>query len=191
MSSPFCEIVEHAFDFLERKHDFQIIERSRTAVVYESKAVRAVLFYDDQRSFEVSLGLSLKNNSSQPAFSFEEILRSLNVPPVEWPSGYAAQKLDIAGRIIKKMADIMSRYSVRLLQGDPDSWSLLAEQRWTDCIAYAATTNLTQAKRTADAAWAEKDFGKVVRVLAPLQEHLNPSDLKKLEYAKKHSEAST
>jgi hypothetical protein len=184
MSSSFCAFVEDLFAFLEREHCFRIIEQGRSIVVYANESLGVALYYDDQRSFEVSLGLSQRGNPSQPAFSFDEMLRSLNVPANEWPIGYAATTLDAAQKLIGKMAGITSRYAVRLLQGDADSWRQLEEQRRADCVAYSAATNMTHAKRIADAAWSAHDYKKVVSALEAVEAHLGKTDAAKLAYAR-------
>lgn len=184
MSSSFGASVQDHFAFLEREHGFRILEQGRSTVVYANESLRVALYYDDQRSFEVSLGLSQRGNPSQPAFSFDEVLRSLDVPANEWPTGYAVTTLDAAQKLVGKMAGITSRYAVRLLQGDAESWHELEEQRRADCVAYAAKTNMTHAKRIADAAWSAHDYKKVVLALEAVEAHLGKIDAGKLAYAR-------
>jgi len=185
MSSPFSSDVEVTFAFLERMHGFRLIERGRSTVVYTTATLQVSLFYDDQRSFEVSLGLSRQDQQSDPPFSFDELLRFLKVPFTEWPNGYSARTIDTARKIVEKMAVIISRYAGRLLEGDVDSWNRLEEQRRAECIAYAATTNMAQAKRIADAAWASHDYQKVVSALEAVEEELGKTDAAKLAYARR------
>lgn len=166
-----------------RTYHFSQEETGRTSVVFSSPDIVVTLFHDDQRSYEVGLGIRKKTDSISPAYTFEEIVRSQNVPTNILPSGYTAQTLEYAQRLVQKMAEIMQFYAVPLLKGDQISWARIAEQRQVDCIAYAAETSLNQAKRIADRCWAEKDYKKVAEALEKVRPLLGESDLKKLEYA--------
>lgn len=183
MSNFFDQIVEKTFDFLNLNHGFSPVGKERATVVYDSPDIYVTLFYDDQRSFEVSLGLGRKNDLNL-SFTFEEILRSQSVPFNLWPSGYSAKTLFDVQRLLEKMSKIVSEYAVPLLEGDVDSWARLAAQRKSDCFNYAATTSLANAKRTADTAWAVKDYVKVVDALRSVEPSLSNTDLAKLAYAK-------
>jgi hypothetical protein len=43
-----------------------------------------------------------------------------------------------------------------------------------------------QARRRAEDAWRAKNYSEVVSALAPIQEHLSPSEVMKFDYAKRH-----
>jgi hypothetical protein len=78
MNDSFSSVVEEAFNFLKANYGFYLLERGRTTVIFESSTIVVSLSYEDQRSFEVSLGLGRKSDP-QPLFAFDEILRSLDV----------------------------------------------------------------------------------------------------------------
>lgn len=183
MSNSFGSIVEEAFGFLNLNYGFRPVEKERATVVYESLAIFVSLFYDDQRSFEVSLGLGRKCDLN-PSYTFEEILRSQSVPLALWPSGYSAKTLSDAQILIEKMSEIIASYAVPLLEGDAASWARITEQRRGDCETYAAATSLANAKRAASAAWAAKDYPKVVEALEAVETSLSKTDSTKLAYAK-------
>ena len=178
-------MIEKAMGGLVLKHGFQVTERGRSLIAFETTKVEMTLSYDDQRSFEVGLGLSLKINPAQPAYSFDELLRALNVPANEWSTGYAARDVEAAETIVKKMAGILGRHAARLLDANPDAWEKLVGQRHSDCIAYAATTKMVHAKQVADEAWLAKDYQKVIDALASLESELGKADAAKLAYAKR------
>ena len=179
-------MVEKAMGGLALKHGFQVTERGRSLIAFETTKVEMALSYDDQRSFEAGLGLSLKiDPPAQPSYSFDELLRALNVPANEWSTGYAARDVQAAETIVKKMAGILERHAALLLNADPDAWVKLGEQRRSDCIAYAATTKMAHAKRAADEAWVAKDYQKVVAALEAVASELGKADAAKLAYAKR------
>jgi hypothetical protein len=185
MNSPFCTAVEKAFEGLVVKHGFQVTERGRSVIAYETPKMRVVLSHDDQRSFEVGIGLSAKADPPQPAYSFDELLNALQVPDSDGITGYAARDAEAAEAILKRMADILNRHATRLLDGDPDAWTKLFEQRRSDCLAYAAATRLVQAKEVADEAWAAQDYQKFVLGLADVEPQLGKTYAAKLAYARR------
>ncbi len=184
MNDCFSSVVVNAFVFLEDKHGFCIRERGRSTVIYESPMIVASLFYDDQRSFEVSLGLRRKSDP-QPLFAFDEILRSLDVPSTIWAFGSTARTLADAQRLIEKMAAIMASYATPLLEGDNRAWERIAEQRRKESQNYALERDLRMARAEADVAWRKKDYASVVRALKPLRAALTATEIGKLEFAEK------
>jgi hypothetical protein len=185
MSSPFCTAVRKAMGDLVLKHGFQVIERGRSLLTFETNKVELALSYDDQRSFEVSIGVRLKPNSAEPAYSFDELLRIQNVPANEWSTGYAARNVEATEMIIQRIVDILDRHAAPLLDADPDAWARLDEQRRSDCIAYASTTRMAHAKWVADEAWVAKDYRKVVATLEAVESELDQTNAAKLAYAKR------
>lgn len=185
MSSPFYTAVKRAMRHLVLKHGFQVTERGRSFIAFETAKVEVALSYDDQRSFEVDVGLKLKTNAAQPAYSFDELLRAQNVPTNEWSTGYAARDVESAETIIRRIAGILERHAERLLDADPAAWEKLDEQRRSDCIAYAGMTKMAHAKRVADEAWVAKDYQKVVAALEAVESELGKADAAKLAYAKR------
>lgn len=178
-------MVEEAMSSIVLKHGFQVTERGRSLIAFDTAKVEMALSYDDQRSFEVGLGLNLKSNLRQPAYSFDELLRALNVPASEWSTGYAARDVEAAETIVRKMAGILERHAARLLDADPEAWAKLGEQRRSDCIAYAAATKMAHAKRAADEAWMAKDYQKVVAAFETVESELGKADAAKLAYARR------
>jgi hypothetical protein len=183
--SPFCTIVKEAFNFLEKRHGSILVETGRATVIFKSSVCIVTLFHDDQRSFEVGLGLSQNTDSTQPSFTFDEILRSQEVPLTDWPSGYSVSALVDIKKLIPKMAKILSSYAPQLLEGEANAWSKINQQRQTDCVVYAAATNLNYAKHQANIAWSKQDYREVVSLLDRFRLSLEKADLAKLFFAKR------
>ncbi len=188
--SEFFSMVDATFADLARSHGFCLVEQGRVSVVYESRVCVLSLGHDDQRSFEVGISLASKSEPNQPAFTFEEILRSQSVPVSRWPQGYSARDPQHVRRLLEEMADIMGRYALPLLEGDSVAWSRLASQRRTDCIEYANATALRHARQAAEIAWASRDYAKVVEALQRVRPQLGKADLAKLDYAMKKATSS-
>jgi len=166
---------------------FYLRERGRSSVIYESPAVVASLFYDNQRSFEVSFGLERKGDPSQPAFTIDAILRSLEVPVTDWPSGYSATSLADAKRLTQKIATILALHAKQLLEGENEAWKKIAEQRQKDIRDYALEKSLLTARYEAEVAWRKKDYASVVKAFKPLRAALTAAEVGKLEFAEEQS----
>jgi hypothetical protein len=70
---------------------------------------------------------------------------------------------------------------------DPGLFERLRKDRESWVRDYAQKVNLTQKRRELEEAWRAKDYVRVVTLLRPLRDALTPSELKKLEYAEKHT----
>lgn len=185
MSRSFPALVRDAFGFLAG-NGFEVVREERALVVYRSDACEVSLFYDDQRSFEISLGVSRLNPPDTPSFSFEEILRAQGVPPDEWPGGYAARTLNDASALLEQIGRILHRHALQLLNGDKGAWRQLEAQRKADCLEYAKETRLRQARSQAEAAWAKRDYPKVIAALESVESAwLSKAELAKLDYARR------
>lgn len=185
MSLSFSSLVRGSYGILTQL-GFNIVKEERALVVYRSGACEVSLFYDDQRSFEVSLGIARLEPVDDPSFSFEEVLRAQHVPQSEWPTGYSARTLEDAGLILEQMGRILGRYASALLNGDQSEWQRLEAQRKADCLGYAKETRLRQARAQAEAAWAKRDYAKVVAALQSVESGwLSKAELAKLDYARR------
>lgn len=185
MKQQFQVVVEDAFGFLRDAYGFRIAESDRSTIVYESPTMVVSMFYDDQRSMEVSLSVARKSSPSQPAFSFDEILRAFDVPPGVLPSGYAVGSAVDAGKLAEKIASIMASYGRALLEGCDIAWERLREQRQRDLREYALKNELKNARVAADEAWHRRDYRTVVKVLEPLRGSLSSSEVGRLKYSAK------
>ena len=184
MNDSFCSIAKKAFFFLNENYGFMIKMAENDSIVYESPTIILSMFHDRQRSYEISLGLRRKNNPL-PSFSFEEIIRSQNVPEILWPSGYSARTLNQTDRLVERFSEIISSYGIPLIEGDERAWRKISDQRDKDCVSYAAANELRTAKQAANLAWSNKDYEKVVKAYEIVRDLLNKSDTAKLNYSKK------
>lgn len=186
MSDSFLSIVKNLFGFLVEKHGFRVVQENRASIVYQSAACELSLYYDDQRSFEVGLGLARRFAADDPPFNFGEILRAQKVPEAEWSTGYSAGTLNDARALCEKMAAIVGIHACELLDGNPQAWARLVELRKSDCLLYAKETGLRQAKAKAEEAWSKREYAKVVAALESVDgTWLGKADLAKLEYARR------
>lgn len=185
MSTSFPLLVRAAFGFLAG-NGFVIVREERALVVYRSGDCEVSLFYDDQRSFEISFGVSRLCPADTPPFNFEELLRAQGVPRDEWPAGYAVRTLNDAGALLEQIGRILHRHALQLLDRDKGAWRQLEAQRKADCLEYAKETRLRQARAQAEAAWGNRDYPRVIAALESVESAwLSNAELAKLDYARR------
>jgi hypothetical protein len=183
----FADEVKARFGFLET-FGFRCARSEATLVRFESPKLAVSIFHGRQ-SYEISL--EIENAQGSETHSFSEILRFVHNERAEQYRDYATHTVEGVAEGVRQLAELFQKCVNAGILGDSELFSRLKLQREEWARNYALETQLEQVRKKSESAWAEKNFEKVVQVLAPLQEHLNPSDLKKLEYAKKHSNAAS
>jgi hypothetical protein len=183
--SEFSDIVEQTFGDLARLQDFEMVEQGRTAATFRSQVCEITFSHDDQRSFEVFVGIRLLNRDLGPDFSIDEIARATSVPLELRPQGYAAQGSEQARKLLERVTSILSIYGQPLLRGDSEAWASLISQRDSDCIRYEEETSLRQSLQRADEAWKARDYAKVAALLRTVRHLLGKSDRARLDYSEK------
>lgn len=177
----FPEEVKTHFAFLESK-GFRCVRSKATEVQFDS-AELTVHIYHDRKSYEISL--QIENVRGSDSYSFSEILRLVHNDRAKHYRDYATHTLEGVAQGVRQLAELFRECVDAGILDDSELFSRLKVQRNEWARSYALETQLEQARKNSESAWTEKNFGKVIEILAPFQEHLNPSDLKKLEYAKK------
>lgn len=184
----FAEEVTTRFAFLETL-SFHCVRSEATLVRFESSAF-AVNVYHGRRSYEIGLEIE-STRSLTETYSIPEILRLVDKKEADQYSYYASHTPQGVAEGVRLLAELFQRCVAVGILEDNQIFSRLESQRKDIAAEYALQVELRQAQRRIEAAWSEKDFRQVVKILAPLQEHLNPAELKKLEYARKHLNSST
>ena len=182
----FADEVKARFAFLESK-DFRCTRSEATLVRIES-AELAINIYHGRQSYEISL--QIEDVRGADSYSFSEILRLVHNERAEQYRDYAAHTIEGVAEGVRQLAELFRKCVDAGILNDGKLLSRLELQRGEWARNYALETQLEQARKKSESAWAERNFGKVIEVLAPFEEHLNPSDLKKLEYAKKKNGTS-
>lgn len=177
----FADEVKTHFAFLDSK-GFRCVRSEATLVQFDSAEV-AISIHHGRQSYEISL--QIENVRGSDSYSFSEILRLVHNERAEQYRDYATHTVEGVAEGVRQLAELFRECVDAGILDDSELFSHLKLQRGEWARNYALETQLEQARRKCESAWTEKNFGKVIEVLTPFQEHLNPSDLKKLEYAKK------
>jgi hypothetical protein len=181
----FADAVKAKFGFLEGL-GFRCVSTEATLVRFESPTL-AINISHGRQSYEISLEIDQGRESE--TYSFSEILRLVQVEQAERYRDYATHTVAGVTEGVSQLAELFRKCVVVGILNDSELFFRLKFQRSEWAKNYALETQVEQARRKSESAWAEKDFARVVQVLAPVQEHLGSSELKKLEYAKKQMDA--
>jgi hypothetical protein len=181
----FADEVKIQFGFLELQ-GFRCVSSEVTLVRFESLDI-GICVYHEKLSHEI--GSTVESLMGPDTYSFSEILRLVHRERMEEYRDYATNTVEGVAEGVRQLAELFRKsVDIHILK-DREFFPNLKQQRNEWARNHALETQLVQARKKSDVAWKKGDFGEVVQILISLREHLNPSDLKKLEYAIKHSNA--
>lgn len=179
----FPEEVKRQFAFLEAL-GFRCVRAEPTLVRYESPAI-GINIHQGRKSYEIGLEIEPMQMPTE-SYPFSAILRLVDAKRGESYRNYAAQTVEGVAEGVRQLAGLLHECTDAGILKDQQLFPRLKLQRGEWSRNYALEVELRQARNKLESAWAKKDFQKVVQILSPLEEHLHPAELKKLEYAKKH-----
>jgi hypothetical protein len=183
----FKDAVLSNFGFL-RTYALKPVKEDVTFVRYESDAV-FVNVYHGRGSFEI--GVEIGRLDRPEKYGLDYI--------VSW-AGKAACEAEGFGRgtmfqvstregvqnIVPRVAGLVKRYGDPFLSGRPAFYDELQKANERASIAYEREQALARIRKEANAAWATKEFARVVELLQPVRNDLTEVESKRLTYAEKH-----
>lgn len=170
------------FDPVAARHGLSCISADECEVLYEDAQAFLSVRFDNGRSYELSVRCGLKASPIEPA-TLSEIIALENGPEAAKIDGMMSSTAPTLATCLRQLGDLALRYAPIAFSASDAWFEQLAELRRKASRNYAVKSDLTAAKRTADAAWKRKDFAGVVAALGPVRFYLSLSDRKKLEYA--------
>ncbi len=182
----FSDEVKARFAFLDAK-DFRCTRSEAASVRFES-AEQAIDIYHDRLSYEICL--QIENVRGTDSYSLSEILHLIHHERAQQYRDYATHTVEGVAEGVRQLAELFRNCIDDGILNDSELFFRLKLQRSEWVQSCALETQLNQARRKSESAWSERNFRKVIELLAPFQEHLNHTEIKKLEYAKKQIGAS-
>lgn len=181
----FEQAVKNNFSFL-KSTGFRCTLLEPTIAKFESQKVNVTVYF---YRFEIDLAVEQIKPQSD-GYHLGEILQIIDHKNAEQYKGWMASTPQSVAEGIQRLAE-QFKYCLRSGIFDvPSIFSRLKKQREISVRDYALNMKMRDALRELELAWKKKNFPKVIKILSPLQEHLNPTELKKLKYAKKHFKGS-
>jgi predicted P-loop ATPase len=177
----FLRKTRELFVFL-KKLGFYEVKSSTTLVCYKKGTIE-VDIYHGRQSYEIGAGVTI----SGMRYSISEIIR-VSVPERFKQFRYAmATTPESVTKALEEISSLMQRFGKAALTGDPEFIATLTTQREQWSKEYALEVLAEQLRPKASEAFQKKDYSTAAEIYTNIRESLSPTELKKLNYAIKHS----
>ena len=187
MMKSFAKAATGALAEYMKELGFGIRSQTDDSVGFESATKSVFLLLGrDHYSYEVDGEIQLKNSTYEAA-RFSEIARMLNKPLVMPYFTSDAEKLEDA---INATANFVRSELETVLSGSDEEMEqllhLVEDFRRAETLRYTVSPLRKQAQE----AWNRKDFSEIVKAYSQMEDALNDSERKRLEYAKSKLDSS-
>jgi hypothetical protein len=183
----FPDAVFESFRFLVQNYGFAIVKHDATFVRFESKVV-FVNVYHGRGSYELGVEIGeLRTNESIPEFGYtlREIILLSDVAVGSKFRPYQIDKPELVKAYVAATADLVQKYAHSALVGDGDVFDKLSEVQLNKSNEYLKSIELSKVRADCDIAWREKNYEQLVKRYEAVKDDLTPSEIKKLEYARR------
>lgn len=143
--------------------------------------------YDAGRSHEVSIWLGESPADPEPPLELADVLQATecNAEDIRSVALIQTSDADALDRLLERAAALLRECSGRLLGNGHDAFVLARAIRSERAAAYTAELRHHGVLAEADAAWRQKEYGRVHDLLSPIRDALGPSERRRLEFAEK------
>lgn len=156
-------------------------------VRFEKPSSYVEVVYDASRSQEVSIWLGESPNSSEPPLELPDVLRatSCDADDVQFAELIQTSDPDALERLLERASELLRRCASRFLEDGHDAFLAARTLRSERAAYYTAQLRSRGLLDEADAAWDEKDYGRVHDLLNPIRDSLGESHRRRLKFAEK------
>lgn len=173
----FANFVKEKFAFL-LDLGFAEVESLPTMVLYRKGDIE-VDVYHGRRSYEIGFGITREG----VRYSLPEFMRVTD-PEFEKQYRYpAARTQDVLVECITKTAELVKRYSIRALQGDPEFFLALEGNRKLWMEEYGLKILAGQLRSLAHEAFRLGKYREAAELYKRIEPCLSPAEIKKLAIA--------
>jgi hypothetical protein len=187
----FKEAALSSFAFLS-SYGFKRVQEESTLVRYESKTV-FVNVYHGRGSYEI--GIEIGRLDRPEKYGLEYIVSEAG--KAAWESeGFGRSTMfqvssrDGVQRFVPKVAELVKKYADHFLRGDHAFYDGLEKVNARRADEFTRQQGLARKRKTAEAAWQEKNYPKVVELYSSMREDLTSVEAGRLSYAAKQLPAS-
>jgi hypothetical protein len=166
-----------------RDHGYEQAEARWPGVRLESPNARLYIGYSATHGGALTLGVSLQEHGDPDPRSLGSLQRLSGVPehpPRDWLIEADADVERALARISEQLRTIEP-----LVAGDPEAFRTVRRRYKEALTANALEYALEDARRDAGEAWRERDLGRVIEILEPLEGHLDRHQQGWLDYARR------
>ncbi|WP_042955284.1 hypothetical protein [Pseudomonas sp. G5(2012)] len=188
MKLPSITKAKDCFDKVADGFGLTCIESSEQLLKYQNEFVSLTVALDRLRSFELSITLG-GNGAQYPqeSFSLAEILRFRGRQESDFLDGLMVVDEEGLSNILPRVANLILIHAADFLSGNKESYSQIQEWRNMECKKFELDSSLKYAREIIEEAWKARDYETIVNVLSPIKGGLTEFEIKRLEYALKHT----
>jgi hypothetical protein len=181
----FVDKTRSAFGFL-KEFGFREIGAEESIVRYATDRV-FLNVYHGRSSYELGIELGAMGDATEASgHSMSALIRLQNPEQAaRFRNAIATNPIEVETAVMN-LAKLVDTYGGQALRGDPVVFATLDRQRKEWAAEYAADVAYAQVQTAADEAFRRHDYTEAARLYVQVQGKLTPTELKKLEYAKKH-----
>jgi len=154
---------------------------------FENENIVLQVSFDSRRSYEMSVLIYNKKPSSK--HSWDSCLNLYSIMKLRAPRGYKYEiqtsNPEFVDEAIKNLSQYTETYASDLLRGDIAGFQEVAAFQKKQSYEYNLKRDLCYARTRLQKTWKDKNYTNIVKILTSIENHLMPSERKKLEYAKK------
>jgi len=185
----FPEEVQANFNYLVAKHDFHCVAVEATFVRYESDCI-FINIYHGSSSYEIGLEIGRLISVGkiiEEAYNISWLIKLVNPEKAADYQLFVATTPDLVKKGVFQLCELFKQYAGKALLADESIFALLAKQREEWKESYAKEVLAGQVRPKANEAFYNKNYGEAVCLYESIRSELTPTELKKLEFAQKHT----
>lgn len=179
----FTEAVLDEFSFLE-SHHFKCVTCEPTYVRFEAGGV-FIDIYHGRSSFEIGVDVGLSDLSE--SYSLSELIRIVDIDEGNSYRKFVATTPELVRAGVKALRENFVKHTFIELIKDQKFFAKLRIQKelWKESFSKGVLAR--QVRPKAEAAFHRKDYEEAVGLYESISDELTPAELKKLEYARRHT----
>lgn len=185
MTTSFNECVLRYFGRIADKQKLASIDLKPSAVSFKNGSITLAIFYDDKRSFGLSVRFQLElPNEISDSFTLEEFLGMVGDSNANWVENVIVSKDSDIPIVLERLANIVDQHSLELFEECPRTYTNVLQFRQNRSKLLDDELELRNARLSAAVAWKNKDYAEFVRLLASVENMLSDAEVEKIRYAR-------
>jgi hypothetical protein len=167
---------------------FRLTEVDYYRVRFTSGRVFVEIQYMPSRAGELNVWTGMTDQATPP-FALPDVLRAAGVPPNGVREASPMQAVDdlVLGRLLHKSAELLIKHGAPFLAGERDAFQRAEALRSSRAHEYTSRLTNRPILSAADAAWQDKDYPLVRKLLEPIRNELDVPHRRRLDFAARRS----
>ncbi|KJS66081.1 MAG: hypothetical protein JL50_13065 [Peptococcaceae bacterium BICA1-7] len=183
----FQEEVKRHFEYLISDYGYRCVFSDPYCVKFQTDKVYLNI-YHEKISYEVyvEIGLIPEDYQNKLRIGIKDIIENSASSEKVLPFYQASNPRSIS-KAVGELAKLLRIHGKEALAGQYQYYKKISEMKLQRQQTAYTEEMLKITENRANDAWKRKDFSKVIELYEPIKQHLNTTQIKKLEYAKSFS----